>query len=142
RLVAELGLELLSRAAGAVAARIAGLRHEARDDAGEGDAVVKAFARQLLYAGDMVWREIGPELGRHASGRHIEIEGLFEASLAHLRGPFRKLPALSHSGAQPASRSARCSCESVSFTEYPVAIGITALSGSNSTRRHAGMLFA
>src|SRR6185437_2516852 len=46
----ELGLELLARATSAVAARIAGLRHEAFDHAMEDDAVIEALARQLLDA--------------------------------------------------------------------------------------------
>jgi len=41
---AELGLDGLARAAGAVALGIARLRHEAVDDAMEGDAVIKIRA--------------------------------------------------------------------------------------------------
>ena len=44
--------------AGAGAGRIAGLGHEAVDDAVKDDAVVEAFADQLLDVGDVVGREI------------------------------------------------------------------------------------
>src|SRR6185312_16430205 len=66
----ELGLELAAGAAGAVAARIAGLRHEAVDDAVKDDAVIETLARQLLDARDMVGREIGSELDDDAAGGH------------------------------------------------------------------------
>src|SRR5579883_2516108 len=98
-LVAELGGELSARAAGAVAARIAGLRHEAGDDAVKRDAVVKAGARQLLDAVDMARRQIGPQGDDDAPGGHIEIDRVFGAGGAHRFDPFRLRPArLSHSG--------------------------------------------
>jgi len=47
--------------------RIAALRHEARDDAVEHDTVVKAVIGQLDNAGDMLRREVGPQLDRHVA---------------------------------------------------------------------------
>ena len=41
---------------------IAGLGHEAVDHAMEDDAVVEAFAHQLLDARDVAGREVGPQL--------------------------------------------------------------------------------
>ena len=52
-LARELGLELVARAAGAVAVRVAGLRHEAVDHAMEDDPVIEALARQRLDLRDM-----------------------------------------------------------------------------------------
>src|SRR3546814_8625162 len=57
RLVVELGIQLLARTAGAIAARIAGLGHEALDHPVELHAVIKTFAHQFLDAGDMVNRK-------------------------------------------------------------------------------------
>ena len=72
--VGELGLEVgLVRTAHAGAAgveilaaalaefHVAGLRHEAVDDAVEHDAVIGAFARQFLDARDMAGRQIGQQ---------------------------------------------------------------------------------
>src|SRR5688572_30769959 len=63
----RLGVELrrqvrIGRPAGPGAMRAAGLRHEAVDDAVEYDAVVEAFADELLDALDMFRREVGPQL--------------------------------------------------------------------------------
>src|SRR5260221_7563976 len=81
--LAELGGELLSGAAGAGALGIAGLRHEAVDDAVEDDAVVEAVARQLLDPRDGLRREIGAHFDDDAAGRHVEVEGVLEIGCAH-----------------------------------------------------------
>ena len=61
RLVGELGRQVGQvRAASAGAGRIAGLRHEAVDDAMEHDAVIKALLRQRLDLRDVLGREVGP----------------------------------------------------------------------------------
>ncbi len=52
-------------AAHAGAGRIAALRHEAVDHAVEHHAVIEAFARQFLDAGDMARRLAGQQLDRH-----------------------------------------------------------------------------
>ena len=79
RLVGELGRKVgIARAAGAGAGRIAGLRHEARDDAMEHDAVVEAFARELLHPLDMLWREVWAEQNGDAAVLEIEQEDIVE----------------------------------------------------------------
>src|SRR5262245_8323840 len=60
------------RAAGAGAGGIAGLRHEARDDAMEYDAVVEALAGELLHALDMLRREIGAKQDGNAAVLEVE----------------------------------------------------------------------
>ena len=79
RLVGELGRQVgLVRTAhaggaGVVAVvhvailHVAGLRHEAFDDAVEGDVVVGAFAGQRLDLLDMLRREVGPQRNRHVA---------------------------------------------------------------------------
>ena len=88
RLAVELGLQLLARAAGAGAGRVAGLRHEAVDDAVEDDAVIEALARQLLDPRDMVGREVGPELD--VTGPCVvSMSSVFSGSLAMVSVPLR-----------------------------------------------------
>ena len=74
----ELGLELVARAAGAVALRVAGLRHEAVDHAMEDDAVIKALAHQRLDLRHRGRRQIGPHFDDDAAGRHVHVEGVFQ----------------------------------------------------------------
>src|SRR5262245_38401799 len=62
RLLVELGLELLARAAGTCAVRAAGLRHEAVDHAMKDDPVVKAVLHQFLDARDMSRRKVRTHL--------------------------------------------------------------------------------
>ncbi len=69
------------------AGRIAGLRHEAVDDAMEDDAVVEAALGQGLDLRDMLWRKIGPQLDRDAAVLGVEIDGVLEV----LRGLRRTL---------------------------------------------------
>ena len=70
RLLVELGHDVaLARAAGAGAGGIAGLGHEARDDAVEDDAVVEPSLGQLLDPGDVLGRHVGQELDQHAAAR-------------------------------------------------------------------------
>src|SRR5690242_15157881 len=82
RLVVELGLELLAGAAGPGALRAAGLRHETFDHAMEYDAVVEAFAHQLLDPRDMVWRNIRPHLDGNRALRGLEDQSIFGDSHA------------------------------------------------------------
>src|SRR6185312_14436870 len=101
----ELGLELLARAAGAVAARIAGLGHEALDDAVEFQRVIEAGANQLLDASDMIGREIRAQFDGDAALGRIEIERVFE--IGH-RGPPLVSVCVS---APPFRRRRRLACE-------------------------------
>ena len=60
---AHAGADGLKRlAAGLAELDVAGLRHEAVDDAVEDDAVIGAFAGQFLDAGDMAGRQVGQQL--------------------------------------------------------------------------------
>ena len=61
RVVVELGVELIAGAARAVAARIAALNHEARLDAMEREAVVKAGTREFDERRRMLRRVLGIE---------------------------------------------------------------------------------
>src|SRR5262249_51289116 len=70
--------EVLARAAGSVAARIAGLRHEAVDHAMEFKPVVEAGACQLLHPRDGIGREIRAKFDHDAARGHIEIKGVFK----------------------------------------------------------------
>src|SRR5689334_13261796 len=76
RLAVELGLELLAGAAHASALRAAGLRHEAVDDPMEHNAVVEAFAHQLLDARDMAGRELRSHLNDHPALGGFEDHGV------------------------------------------------------------------
>ena len=60
RLAGKLGRKLFSRAAGAGAGRIAGLRHETIDHPVEHHAVVETFAHQFLDALHVTRREVRP----------------------------------------------------------------------------------
>src|SRR5260221_2747022 len=82
-LLAELGGQLLSRAAGAGALGIAGLCHEAVDDAVEDDAVIEATARQLLDPRDGLGREIGAQFDDDSPGGDVEVESVLEIGCAH-----------------------------------------------------------
>ena len=62
RLLGEFGVSFWPEPPRAGAGGIAGLRHEAVDDAVEHHAVIEALARELLDARDMVRREVGPQL--------------------------------------------------------------------------------
>ena len=56
---------------------VAGLRHEAVDDAVEGDVVVGAFAHQLLDLLDMLGREVGPQRDGHVAVLQRDDHGVF-----------------------------------------------------------------
>ena len=72
--VGELGLEVgILRAAGAVAVlAVAGLRHEAGDDAVERHAVVEALARELLQPRRMPRRDVVAQLDDDAALRGVD----------------------------------------------------------------------
>src|SRR5215467_10936148 len=76
RLAVELGLELLAGAAGAVATRAAGLRHEAVDDPMKHDAVVETIAHQLLDAPNVAGRELRSHLNDHPAHGGFEDHGV------------------------------------------------------------------
>ena len=78
--VRELGLQLVARAAGAGAGRVAGLRHEPVDDAMERHPVIKAAPRQRLDLRDMVRREVGPHRDDDTASRDIDIQRVFQIS--------------------------------------------------------------
>ena len=73
RLVVKLGLDLVTRAAGAPAGfrlgvpgqRIAALNHEVFDDAMKGRAVVKTLTRELLEIFNRLRRDVDPEFDYH-----------------------------------------------------------------------------
>src|SRR6185369_10010712 len=58
----ELSRKLLARTAGAIAARVARLRHETVDDAVEQQTIIEVLANQLLDAGHGLGRPIGMKL--------------------------------------------------------------------------------
>src|SRR5260370_15064208 len=68
---------MLAHAAGTGAGGIAGLRQEAIDYAMEDDAVVFAFARQLLDLRHMGGREVGAHLDDDAAVLEIDVERVF-----------------------------------------------------------------
>ena len=61
---------------------VAGLRHEAVDDAMEGDIVVGAFAHQLLDLLDMLRRKVGPQRDRHVAVLQRDDHGVFRVGRA------------------------------------------------------------
>ena len=71
---AALGVEALLHVA---VLDVAGLRHEAVDDAVEGDIVVGAFAHQLLDLLDMLRRQIGPQLDGDVAVLQRDDHGVF-----------------------------------------------------------------
>src|SRR5688572_24411923 len=90
RLAVEFLLQLLAGAAHAGAGGIAGLRHEAVDDAVEDDAIIEFLTRQLLDAGDMVRCEIGAERDHGRALRRLEDERVLGVlDLGHFWSPFR-----------------------------------------------------
>src|SRR5262249_43381618 len=78
RFAVKLRLELLARAPGAGAGRIAGLRHEAVDDAVEDDAVVEAVAHQFLDARDVARRKVWPHRDRHRAACRFQDQHVVE----------------------------------------------------------------
>src|SRR5206468_4278317 len=114
RLAVELGLELLAGAAGASAVRATGLRHEAVDDAVEYDAVVEAFAHQLLDARDMAGRKLRSHLNDHPALGGFEDHGVLRVGHGCSRLSIKRMaigrpamappkPAVNGSGAQRSS---------------------------------------
>src|SRR4029079_10806002 len=77
RLLAELGFQLLTRTTHAGASRIAGLRHEAIDDAMKHHAIIKAFAGELLDPRAMTWRQVWPHADLHRASRGVEDQDVF-----------------------------------------------------------------
>ena len=67
-----------ARTAGAVAARVAGLRHEAVDHPMEDDPVIKALAHQRLDLRAGGRRQIGPHVDDDAARRHVEVNRIFQ----------------------------------------------------------------
>ena len=76
RLLGELGAKLLAGAAAPRAGGIAGLRHEAVDDAVEHHAVIEALTRELLDALDVVRREVGAQLHGDRPARRLDDQGI------------------------------------------------------------------
>src|SRR5690606_31163052 len=75
RHIGEFGRQIrIFRAAGAIAPRIARLRHEAVDDAMEFQAVVEAFPHELLHPLDMLRRDFRQERYRDLAGLELEDE--------------------------------------------------------------------
>ncbi len=78
----ERGRRKLSRKIGILGAalagalRVAGLGHEARDDAMELQAVVEALGHELLDARDVLRRQIGPQPDRDLAGLELHDEGI------------------------------------------------------------------
>jgi hypothetical protein len=73
----ELGREVgIARAADADALGVAGLGHEALDDAVELDVVVEALLGQQLDALDVLGREVGAQLDEHTAGFQLDDEGV------------------------------------------------------------------
>src|SRR5689334_14098177 len=94
-LARELRFEIRQlRAARTRAGRIAGLRHEARNDAVEDDAVVKALRGKRLDAFDVLRREIWPQRNRHRPRLQFHYQGF----LCHYL-PFNSLQRLTRSSA-------------------------------------------
>ena len=59
---------------------IAGLRHEAVDDAVKDDAVIGALARQLLDARDVAGRQVGQQLDHHLALGRVHHDRVFRVS--------------------------------------------------------------
>ena len=75
-------------AAGLAEFHVAGLRHEAVDDAVEDDAVIGAFARQLLDAGDVAGRQIRQQLDHDLALGRLHQKRVFRIlDLGHLSVP-------------------------------------------------------
>ena len=64
--------------------RAAGLGHEAVDHAVEHDAVVEAFARQLLDALDVLGREVGAQRDDDAAFGGLHDEGVLGVGGGHV----------------------------------------------------------
>ena len=77
RLPGELGAKLLTRPAAPRSGGVAGLRHEAIDDAVEHHAVIEALTRKLLDARHMVRGEVRPELYGHRPAARLDDERIF-----------------------------------------------------------------
>src|SRR5476651_163974 len=77
RLLAEFGGQTITHAAHAVAVGIAGLGHEAVDHAMEHDAVVLAFAGELLDLRYVLGREVGTHLDDDAAVLEVDVERVF-----------------------------------------------------------------
>ena len=73
----EFGVQQVSHAAAARAGRIARLGHEAFDDAVKDDAVVLAFAGELLDLRHMLGREVWTHLDDDAAVLEVDVEGIF-----------------------------------------------------------------
>src|SRR5579862_2576253 len=86
RLLVELGLEVLARAAGAGALGATGLRHEAVDDPVKHDAVIEALFHQFLDAGDMAGRQVRAHGDHHIALGGFQRERVFR--LCHRVKPF------------------------------------------------------
>src|SRR5262249_44606266 len=93
------------------AGRIARLCHEARNDPVEDNTVIEAFLGKLLDAGDMVRREIGPELDLHPSGLELHINGVVHGSPPRPR-PFHMFWLPAKARASPRSISPCCPWQS------------------------------
>ncbi len=63
---------MFAGSAPACAGWVAGLRHEALDNAMKDHTIVKALLGQFLDAGHMVRREIGPKLDHNAAMRCLK----------------------------------------------------------------------
>src|SRR5690606_4194771 len=72
------------RAAGAIASGIAGLGHEAVDDAMEFQAVVEALPHEPLHPLDMLRRNVRPERDHDPAGLELEDERVLGISLLRL----------------------------------------------------------
>src|SRR5262249_40107832 len=77
RLLVELRLELLTRAAGAGAVRAAGLRHEPVDNAMKDDPVVKAVLHQFLDARDMSLCKVRAHLDHYFAFAGLQRQRIF-----------------------------------------------------------------
>ena len=83
---------LKSLAARLAELHVAGLRHEAVDDAVEDDAVIGAFARQFLDAGDMAGRQVRQKLDDDLALGGLHEDRVFRIlDLGHGRVSFRLL---------------------------------------------------
>jgi hypothetical protein len=81
----ELGLQVrLVAAAGAGAVGATALRHEAGDHAVELDAIVEAFAGQLLDARDMAGGQIGAQLDDNVAGAIAGVHGEGQKFVGHV----------------------------------------------------------
>src|SRR5207248_1799352 len=61
-----------------------GLGHEALDDAVKDDAIVEAFAHELLDASNVAGGEVGPHLNGDGTLRGLEDQGVFGGAHARL----------------------------------------------------------